>query len=374
MSENKDSIAIYVHIPFCASKCPYCDFYSYRADMDAYKAYISMLNKIIFAKADTLQKNGKCGPVSTLYFGGGTPSIIGAVLLSEDIDSVKIGFGFIDDPEITVEVNPCCDSFDFEYLRSHGANRISVGIQSANDKELKLLGRRHDAKQAFNCVQRVRGAGFENISLDLMVGIPQQTPESLCNSVDFCLSLAPEHLSAYLLKLEEGTVYYRRQHTLDLPDDDASAMYYELLCELMRNNDFQHYEISNFCKSGFESRHNLRYWHDEEYLGFGPSAHSFFDGQRFFYPRSMEDFFEQKTISDGSGGDEEEFIMLGLRLSEGVTEKRFSDRFGIPIPYRYRSAASRFTASGLCTVTDDRIALTEKGFLVSNAVIASILK
>lgn len=364
-----NNTGIYVHIPFCAKKCPYCDFYSKAGTERDYDEYTDMLCK----KITESTYRSEC-TADTLYFGGGTPSIIGAGRLAKIISSAKSSFG-LDAPEteITVEVNPAKEDIDFALLQNSGCNRISIGLQSANDNELQILGRLHDCSQAELCISRAQSAGFENISLDLMIALPNQTKESLHRSVDFCAKHNAKHISAYILKIEEGTVFYKNRHTLSLPDDDEAADMYEYLCELMREYGYEHYEISNFCKSGYESRHNLKYWHDEEYIGFGPSAHSFFGGKRFYCPRNMQKFRNDEIVSDGSGGDIEEFIMLGLRLSEGITNERFHMRFGINIPSEYINRAKRFEKAGLVTVTENGFSLTEQGFMVSNALISQIL-
>lgn len=368
-----EATGIYIHIPFCAGKCPYCDFYSGLPDKREILRYTDKLAERIEKKAESLDADGLLQKADTLYFGGGTPSLLGAENLSRLISTVRKSFGLTDSPEITVEVNPCCRSFDFEMLKNGGANRISIGLQSADDSELRILGRRHSLADAEKCIIRARQAGFDNISLDLMIATPGQTHESLKRSVSFCTKAGAEHISAYILKLEPGTEFYRIQDSLLLPDEDKTAELYELMCQLLHEAGYEHYEISNFCRSGHEGRHNLRYWLDEEYLGFGPSAHSFFGGRRYYCPRSMEDFYSDITIDDGPGGDEEEFIMLGLRLSGGITDERFLSRFGHALPEKYKKRAAGMEASGLVKISDNGFALTEKGFLVSNAVIGKIL-
>lgn len=361
-------VGIYIHIPFCAKKCPYCDFYSRRGTQEDFDNYTELVCRQLRQQAEGLRAD-------TLYFGGGTPGIIGAERLSEMIRTAQQCCG-LDAPgtEITAEVNPSGEDFDFARLYEAGANRISIGMQSVNADELQLLGRQHSAPQVQQCIDRARAAGFENISLDLMIALPHQTKEKLLRSIAFCEENAIPHVSAYLLKIEEGTLFYRKREQLSLPDEDTAADLYDFLCSQMAARGYEHYEISNFCKSGYEGRHNLKYWHDEPYLGIGAAAHSFLNGQRWYYPRSIQDFADDQRIPDGTGGDEEEFIMLGLRLKEGITEERFRRRFGKSIPERYYRNAAKYEKIGLTCIGADGFSLTEKGFPVSNAVIAGILE
>ena len=363
------NIGIYIHIPFCERKCPYCDFYSRKGTDDMYRRYTdTMTEKITSSPYKHLYH------ADTLYFGGGTPGLLGAENIGRIVDSVRESFSLdTDSSEVTVEVNPQGESLDLYALRKTGANRLSVGLQSAADSELEFLGRKHSSNDARNCVLNARKAGFENISLDLMIALPGQTRESLKKSVDFCTQLNVEHLSAYILKIEEGTLFYRRKDSLELPDEDETADMYECLCGLMKENGYEHYEISNFSRKGFEGKHNLRYWHDEEYIGFGPSAHSFVDGKRFYCPRSMKSFENDEIIADGSGGDEEEYIMLGLRLAQGIGAEGFTKRFGHGLPEKYLKRCKNLEKAGYVKILGDGgFALTEKGFLVSNAIIAHI--
>ena len=360
---------IYIHIPFCKRKCPYCDFFSKKGSPALYDEYTDrMCEKIV-----TSPYRGKI-IADTLYFGGGTPGLIGAERIARLIGAVRQSFCIdTDNAEVTVELNPGGEEMDFALLKSAGVNRISFGLQSAVDDELKVLGRRHSRDDVIRCTDYARKAGFENISLDLMIAVPGQTLESLHESVRFCIDQGAEHISAYILKIEEGTLFYRRKDSLSLPDDDETAGMYEYLCKLMKENGYQHYEISNFCKSGHEGRHNLKYWHDEEYLGFGPAAHSFIDGRRFYCPRSFDSFYRDEIIDDGEGGSEEEYIMLGLRLAEGIVSSRFRERFGYDIPQHYLRKCKALSQAGLVHILPDGgFALTEKGFLVSNAVIANL--
>lgn len=370
MVAHMKQTGIYVHVPFCDKKCPYCDFYSKKGSEPLYDAYTAALQQKITASV----YRGRY-TADTLYFGGGTPGLLGGKRLSLLVQAVRESFALdTNEAEVTVEVNPTRNDLGFETMRQAGVNRISIGLQSAVDEELRLLGRHHTAEQALACVRQARNAGFENISLDLMIALPGQTKESLKQSVDFCAAAQAEHISAYILKIEPHTLFYRRRDSMSLPDDDQAADLYEYLCELMRRYGYAHYEISNFCKNGRQGKHNLKYWRDEEYLGFGPSAHSFIDGKRFYCPRSMEDFEQDRMVSDGDGGSEQEYIMLALRLAEGLSAARFARRFGYVLPRQYYRKVPALRSAGLVRVLEDGgFALTEKGFLVSNAIIAEVL-
>ncbi|MGN1139257.1 MAG: radical SAM family heme chaperone HemW, partial [Ruminococcus sp.] len=309
-----DCLGLYIHIPFCHSKCPYCDFFSIRGNSANYGEYVEVLNKNIVMWSKKINKK-----VDTIYFGGGTPSIIGADLLTEILISIKENFNVSDDAEITLEVNPHSGKFfDFNKAYHYGFNRISIGLQSSNKAELKSLGRTHTTDDVINTINLIREAKIENISLDVMMGIPNQTKDSLKETLDFCIKSKVNHISSYILKLEENTVFYKRQEKLNLPSDDETADLYKFAVGYLAEHKYNQYEISNFSKSGFESKHNLKYWNLEDYLGIGPAAHSFINKKRFYYKNSIEDFKNNNIISDGTGGNQEEYIMLQLRLKKGL--------------------------------------------------------
>ena len=361
---------LYIHIPFCDGKCYYCSFYSVKRDSDKMDEYTQALIKAIDSWGEKLDRE-----ITSVYFGGGTPSVLGYERLSSVLDKVCRSFCLGRGAEITVEVNPAAkDSLDFTALRNAGFNRLSVGMQSANDSELKKLGRRHCADDVEKTVQAARNAGFDNISLDVMLAIPGQTVESLERTLNECAMLGADHISAYILKIEEGTHFYREKDKLALFNDDEQARMYELTVNGLKEFGYEQYEISNFAKPGYESRHNLLYWHDEEYLGLGPSAHSFFDGKRFFYPDSFEGFYNGSTIYEGDGGDKDEYIMLALRLTEGLSFERFKERFKEDVSTDIISKAQRLEESGLVRISPSSLSLTVKGFLVSNSVICYLLQ
>ncbi len=360
-------IGLYLHIPFCRRKCPYCDFYSVSGQERAFDTYTQALRERLRLCAETYPV-----PADTLYFGGGTPSLLGAERLVSLVQAAKDGFG-LSEAEITLEVNPEKQDLDFAALRQGGFNRISIGLQSANDHELQQLGRLHNAEQAVRCIAQAKAAGFTNISLDLMLATPDQTRDTLLRSIAFCAEQEVTHISAYLLKIEPDTPYAHRPDKALLCDDDRQAALYLTAVEALASCGYRQYEISNFAKEGYEGRHNLKYWHDEEYLGLGPSAHSFIGGKRFFCDRSFDAFYRHELTMDGTGGDAEEFVLLGLRLTEGITHARYRERFGTDLPARLLQKARQLLPTGCLTLTPEGIALTPQGFLVSNAVIGRLL-
>ena len=363
------NIGLYLHIPFCKSKCPYCDFYSFSGKDTQKDEYTKILKEKILSSISTLQSKG-----DTLYIGGGTPSVLGAENLKTLVDTCKKDF-LTDDAEITVECNPHGLNEDFfKTLYDCGVNRISMGLQSAVDNERRILGRLSDRKQVENTVRMAQNVGFENITLDVMLGVPNQTEKSLNETLDFCIFLGVPHISAYMLKLEENTHFYKYQHKYNFPDDDLTADLYLQMCEKLEENGIMQYEISNFAKQGFESRHNLKYWHCDEYLGLGPSAHSFLNGKRFYYDRDFESFMNGNSpIQDGFGGDFTEYAMLNLRLVEGLNENKVFEHFGHSIPKEIYEKSQVFIDNGYMIADENSLKLTRKGFLLSNSILSEIL-
>ncbi len=357
--------SIYIHIPFCEQKCNYCAFYSFASSENTKREYAEQLiNEIKKRGGQTVR------PVYSVYFGGGTPSVLGAEKLCKILGSIFESFNVLPNAEITLEANPADDLKElFSECRKAGFNRLSLGVQSANENDLKKLGRRNSFADAARTVKDARDSGFNNISLDLMLGLPDSTNESLKFSLDKISALKPEHISCYILKLEEGTPLYTAN--MLLPDDDAVAEQYLFMCDYLRQKGYEHYEISNFSKPDFESRHNSAYWRCFEYLGFGPSAHSFFEGKRFYYPNSLEEYLTSPTpVFDGNGGDSEEYIMLGLRLKSGISSTEHFKRFGKKLSPEIFKKAEKLKISELCEVYGDNISLTEQGMLVSNSIIS----
>ncbi len=366
MTCNNTNPGLYIHVPFCRGKCPYCDFYSVVPTEELKSRYTSALTERLKKYA-----NMRFG---TVYFGGGTPSLLGAESIARILSKVN----FAENAEITVECNPSdsgtADGFDFSAAAKAGVNRISLGLQSADDNERKLLGRRAGADMAKAAMQRAFAAGITNISLDLMLGVSGQTPESLHRSVEFCLDSGAKHISAYMLKIEPGTFFHKKRDSLLLPSEDETCDLYLQCCEELKAGGMNHYEISNFSFPGFESRHNLKYWRCEEYLGLGPAAHSFLNGRRIYYERDVEAFINgAEPADDGTGGDFNEYLMLALRLSEGVIFKKTEERFGFPFPEKIKKKARFLSSHSLTEINDERIRLTEKGFLLSNSIISELL-
>ena len=366
---QQQPFGLYIHVPFCDGKCPYCDFYSMRGSEERMNQYTDSIIEAIKSYGD---KMGRAA--DTLYFGGGTPNLLGARRITSLIAAARSSF-VLENAEITLEVNPAEDLDEFlKAVHSAGANRLSIGLQSANEEELRLLGRRHTAAQAEKAVRTARDAGFSNISLDLMLGIPQQTPQSLLRSIEYCAQAGVQHISAYLLKIEPHTAYDKNREQFQFPDDDEASGLYLLACEALEKQGFCQYEISNFAKPGYESQHNLKYWHCEEYLGLGPAAHSFMNGKRFYYDRNLNQFIRGcNPEPDGQGGDFEEYAMLAMRLTQGLEEHRCRERFGHGIPAHVMQAAKRYEKPGFTVCTDNGFHFTQTGFLVSNTLIAEIL-
>ncbi len=357
--------ALYIHIPFCERKCNYCDFYSGSFSSDTKTRYVNKL-------CDEIKKWGRLNtcPIDTIYFGGGTPSLLSSSELTKIITEIRESFTVTEDAEITCEVNPSDDIGFIKTAAELGVNRLSIGIQSSDDAELKILGRRHSFADAVNTVNAAKSFGITNISVDIMIGLPNSSLKSLENTLRDILSLDVPHISSYILKIEEGTLFYKSG--IALPDEDEVADQHLFICKELQSAGYEHYEISNFARLGFQSRHNNKYWNSEEYIGIGPAAHSFFEGRRFYYPRSIESFLSAPaTIDDGTGGDKHEFVMLALRLSKGLSIKNFENKFG-NLPNEFINRA--FSFNGLCIVDNESIRLTDEGMLLSNTIISKLIE
>lgn len=364
-----EPISLYIHIPFCGSKCAYCDFYSIKTNNDTIKNYVDEL--IIKIKEYSKIYKRK---LKTIYFGGGTPSYIGTTNLIKILNSITNSFDTLQNAEITLECNPNnLNLLDFNLLRKYGFNRISIGLQSSNEKELKILSRKHTKEDVTNMINAARKSGIDNISVDVMLCIPKQTKDSLNDTIQFCINNKVNHISGYILKIEKNTKFYNIKDTLDLKDDDTQAEFYELFVDELSKNGYIQYEISNFSKPSYESKHNLTYWRDEEYLGLGPSAHSFIEGKRYYFNRNFNEFYNNKLIYDTIGGDKEEFVMLSLRLNEGLIFKKFENKYHISFPKEFINRALLLEKQNLLKITNKNIYLTTKGMLVSNKVISYLL-
>ncbi len=378
--KKKTPLGIYVHVPFCRSKCQYCDFYSLTQKDDR------LMDGYLDAVCDHIRETGPQTPkyqVDTIYFGGGTPSFFGAEGVAAILTTIRRNFDVATDAEITFEANP--DSVSprlLRKLRSEGFNRVSLGIQCDDDRILERIGRPHDYAQAVSAVQKIRKAGFKNLSVDLIYGLPGQDLESWQATLLHVLELKPEHISCYGLKVEEGTPLYACKDYVNLPDDDLQADMYLAAVEILRSKSYRQYEISNFCRRNNESRHNLKYWSGGEYLGFGPDASSDFAGKRFKIIRDLRGYID--GIRNGGQVLEDiqdvpkreragEYLMMRLRTTMGITASEYEKKFLLPFApleealeqCRQRGHALRFDGGRWC--------LTAEGFLLSNSIISDLL-
>lgn len=372
--KGKPALGLYIHIPFCKAKCAYCDFYSLahsEEKMDAYVAALLRHLEEVAPRAAGMQ-------VDTVYFGGGTPSYLGAARLCRILQTVLRRYDVARDAEITLEANPdsAGDWKELRKLRRAGFNRLSLGVQSTDDALLRCIGRVHTYEQVQQAVMAARKAKFTNLSLDLIYGLPGQTMEDWQRTLADAVALGPEHLSCYGLKLEEGTPLWQQRQTLTLPDDDAQADMYLYTVAALGEMGYEQYEISNFAKSGKESRHNLKYWRMEEYAGFGPGAHSDFGGVRYGYVRDIDSYIAGRLVLSESETDstlarDYEYVMLSLRTAAGIDRQTFEKR------YRQRfqpmeTLFEQYEKTGLASRTEGGWRLTPKGFLVSNSIIAAL--
>ena len=369
----------YIHIPFCKSKCKYCSFISYTKP--------DMITGYIYALLKDISDNYRSEELKTLYFGGGTPSLVPAELLGKVISKFK----FQNEYELTVEVNP--DDCTPEYLQAlikQGVNRLSIGSQTFDDNILKLIGRRHNSSDIIRTVEFAKNAGFENISVDLIYGLPTQTLEGLRQDLDKFLSLEIQHISTYGLKIEAdsywGKYYNKADNRLVVPnsdriylppDDDTQADMYEGVNEILERNGFYRYEVSNFAKKGYESKHNLNYWNNNEYYGFGAAAHGYVDGVRFYNYSELEKYMAApstheygKTLTEDEKLEEE--IFLGFRKREGVNVNKIKEKFGIDFENKYKAILEKY--SDFIEKTPAGYALNLKGVLVSNMILADFIE
>ncbi|MDE6427235.1 MAG: radical SAM family heme chaperone HemW [Ruminococcus sp.] len=358
-----EDTGIYIHVPFCAKKCAYCDFYSEPYRKRTVEDYVNAVLRNIEAYSD------KSCVADTIYFGGGTPSLLAPEQVGTIIQAVGNNFILSENAEITLETNP--NTVDLKKLsayRKSGVNRISIGVQSMMDTELKFLSRTHSAERAEKAVIDAYNAGFENISCDVMIAIPEQSLKSLLYTLEKITALPVKHISGYILKIEHGTPFDSDMIKNILPDDDTTADLYIKMVDFLKNKGFFQYEVSNFAVPYYESRHNCRYWKCLDYIGIGASAHSCHDGKRFCVDRNLKDFIEspvQKTIiTDDNPCGFEEYAMLRLRLAEGLNINDFPEHKSdllkkIPVLIK----------SGYINYDGNYISLTPAGFLVSNSVI-----
>ena len=378
--KDKKPLGIYVHVPFCRSKCQYCDFYSLTTKDD------KLLDSYIEAMCAHIKEAGNLAPgyrVDTVYFGGGTPTFFGAEGLAILLTAIRRYFDVASDAEITFEANP--DSVSDKLLRrlfAEGFNRVSLGIQSDDDAILQKVGRPHNYSQAVTAVERIRRAGFRNLSVDLMYGLPGQTLEGWEATVRRVMALNPEHISCYGLKVEERTPLYQYKDMCNLPDDDTQADMYLAAVELLRTKGYRQYEISNFAKKGLVSKHNMKYWMGGEYLGFGPDASSDFGGKRFTIVRDLMAYIDGvknggTVITDVQEVPHRErageYLMTRLRTTHGINQAEYEKHYLLPFG-PLEDALQNFAKQGLATrAADGKWYLTPEGFLVSNTIITDLL-
>ena len=378
-NKNKTPLGIYIHVPFCRSRCQYCDFYSTTNKED--KLHEGYLKAI----CDHIKETGPLAPnhiVDTIYFGGGTPSFFGAEGLATILTAVRRSFDVAGDAEITFEANP--DSVQdhmLRRLRAEGFNRVSLGIQSDDDAILEKLGRPHDYAQAVTAFQRIRKAGFDNVSVDLMYGLPGQSVNTWIQTLENVLELKPDHISCYGLKIEEGTPFHDIQGFLRLPDDDMQADMYLAMVEVLKKQGYRQYEISNFARKSMFSKHNMKYWTGGEYIGFGPSASSDFGGKRYTNVHSLPkyvagirsggqviDEINEIPVRERAG----EYLMLRLRTAGGINREEYERQYLLPFQ-PLEDVLLEYQESGHARFTNDRWRLTPEGFLLSNTIISDLL-
>lgn len=372
-------LGIYIHIPFCASRCSYCDFCSLAAQEELMPKYQTALLAHIKESAPRLSHYA----VDTVYFGGGTPSIYDTGDLIKLLQCIKRNYKLRLGAEITLEANPdSIELSELKRLRRAGFNRISIGIQSANDAILKLIGRRHNFAQAEKAVKTARAAGFENISADLIFGLPGQTRGDWAETLNRTAALNLQHISCYALKIEPGTMLYNMQNRLQIPDDDTQADMYLYAVDSLSGFGLKQYEISNFAMRGMESRHNLKYWQLGDYAGFGASAHSLIGNMRFAFTKDVRAYIRGITSSGEVVSEKEEindfervveYIMLGLRTVHGICESEYYNIYHITFTPLARQL-EEFAKNGWARKNGERWCFTPQGFLISNRLIGKLLE
>ena len=380
MKKPVKPLGLYIHIPFCKSKCIYCDFYSLPRAEDRMDRYVSALCRQL---AEIAQRT-TAHTVDSVYLGGGTPSYLGEKRLRRILKTVKKHYHLSRDAEITLEANPdsAGDWRALRSLRRAGINRLSLGVQSADDGMLRALGRPHTFAQAEEAAAAARRARIRNLSLDLIYGLPGQDLAHWKDTLERAAALEPEHLSCYGLKVEEDTPLWDMQEKLDLPDDDAQADMYLWTVERLGALGYEQYEISNFARPGRASRHNMKYWTLCEYAGFGPGAHSDLGDVRYAYLRSLDTYCAgveagvsvlESSEHIPSRERDIEYVMLGLRLTQGISRQEFENRYRLPFA-PIQSVLERFRATGHAALAGERWRLTPEGFLVSNQIIGQALE
>ena len=377
----KKPLGIYVHIPFCVQKCHYCDFCSASATEAVKERYVFALIKNI----ESVSNNFADYEIDSIFFGGGTPTCLSSETLSDILFSIKSNYTVSTNAEISLECNPATANYaDFKALTASGFNRLSMGVQSTHNEELKLLGRIHTIADFEKTYSDARKAGFDNINLDLMYGIPCQTESSFKKTLDTVISYDPEHISAYALKIEPGTLFFKNKEKLLLPDEDSEYNMYKLAVNTLSTVGYGHYEISNYAKEGKCSVHNLKYWNADDYIGFGVSAHSCINRNRYavinetgkysdIILNGLSDsyYFETEALSEQEFA--EEYIMMRLRLSRGLSHNGYREKFSVDIPEKYIKRMIPFIQSGHIIYSNGRYSLSDDGMYLSNYILSDIL-
>lgn len=368
-------LGLYLHLPFCRSKCLYCDFCSLpNRPPEMIEAYVNRLCR------DLSARRADCSGylVDTVYFGGGTPTLLRRDQFERLLSVIRQNYLLDPSCEITAECNPATGSPElFSAMRQMGFNRLSIGLQSANRRELRALGRLHDFDGFLKTWNQARAAGFENLNADVMFGIPYQTRESFQKTLELLTNLCPEHLSAYALTLEEGTPLWKNAGQLPFPGEEETAQMYLDMVAFLQKRGWEQYEISNFARPGYQSRHNRKYWDMEEYLGFGVAAHSDFRGTRFGNGRDLEAYLRGEDVcaeksQPGQSERENEYVMLQMRLADGLNGEQFQARFG-HAPDAFFAKLEPWVKDGFLRRTKAGLAFTPKGFLVSNSILSEVL-
>ncbi|MCR5302046.1 MAG: radical SAM family heme chaperone HemW [Lachnospiraceae bacterium] len=373
---------IYIHIPFCEKKCNYCDFLSGPADASVREMYVNALIKEIRGRAANVGRHDR---VSTIYFGGGTPSVLSAKQLGDLIFTIGQEYSVESDAEITIEVNPkSADRDKLYFLRANGFNRLSIGMQSSHRGELELLGRIHTYEDFLTCYGNARDTGFSNISVDIMTAVPGQTEQMLASTVDKVIALDPEHISTYSLTIERGTPFYERFGDIEGPviGEEAERRLYWMTVDKLKDRGYRHYEISNFAKPGYESRHNSGYWKRKDYLGMGLGASSCTvtpgGDERSRNVTDLKTYLENPLAREESNvlsrNDMiEETMYLGLRMMEGVDTDDFEKKFGVTVRSLYGDVIDDLVAQGLIYEGSSSLSLTDLGIDYGNHVFAKFL-
>lgn len=376
------TVGIYVHVPFCKQKCKYCDFISFQNCENYFDDYFECLKKEITEKANEINSENKEILIDTIYFGGGTPSIVCEKYIEEVLNKIYEYYNVSENAEITVEVNPgTVDKLKLERYFEIGINRLSIGLQSTDDKLLKMLGRIHTYKEFENTYDLARKIGFKNINVDLMIGLPNQSLENVHDSLEKIVQKNPEHISVYSLIIEENTKMFDliEKGELELPDEDVERKMYWSVKKFLEENGYIHYEISNFSKSGFESKHNANCWNQQEYLGFGIAAHSYFNNIRYSNIDNLRQYIENWkneqsvyniVFHEHQNKDDmmKEFMMLGLRKIDGVKISEFKEKFVDNPIFVFRNQLNKLVKEGLIEVLDNNIRLSDRGLDLANEV------